>query len=360
MPDVSVFFRILPLLAAALLSGCGSAPASGGERPGRLTDLPDGRKLNLVCAGRGAPTVLLESGFGANAGAWYKVQPTLASKTRVCAYDRAGYGFSDPGPDPRDGAAAARDLDSALTAARIDGPYVVVGHSAGGLYARLFAARRFGEVQGLVLLDPTVEQIAPQPGADGLGGMRARIERCRAAASAAPAPPDSDAAWRGCWGKTPSAQDLEVAHNPRSWANQLSELNEIYGRTSRDVMRIGALLNDVPAYVITASETAAGSPSVGQPPISAWELQHQRLSAGFRVGYQQTVLSGHLVMIDRPDVAIAATEAMIDAIRAKGPPPPLPPSEGQPTDAFGKPEGTPDAAAMLQGPLSRLRDLRLP
>lgn len=356
---------VVPLIAALLLAGCGSAPAAGGERPGKLVTLGDGRKINLQCAGRGSPTVILESGFGANAGAWYKVQPTLARQTRVCSYDRAGYGFSDPGPDPRDGAAAARDLDAALTAAGIEGPYIVVGHSAGGLYARLFAARRPGEVQGLVLLDPTVEQVARSPGADGLGRMRARLERCLAAASASPPPPDSDPAWKGCTGKEPSKHDLQVAHDPRMWRNQLSELNEIFGRTSRDVMRIGGLLNDVPAYVITASETAASAPQIPtQPPVSAWEFQHQQLSAGFRVGYQQTVLSGHLVMIDRPEIAISAVSTMIEAARAGSPPPPLPPSEGQVSDAFPKAE-TPgeaagEAAAALKGPLSRLRDLRLP
>lgn len=139
-----------PALAmmAIALAGC-SLPAkldaaAAESRPGRLAQLQDGRRLNLVCSGRGAPTVILESGFGATSGAWYKVRPALARGVRVCAYDRAGSGFSDPGPLPRDGAAIVRDLDQALTAAKIVGPYVLVGHSAGGLYARLFAARRPG------------------------------------------------------------------------------------------------------------------------------------------------------------------------------------------------------------------------
>ncbi|MGH6965185.1 MAG: alpha/beta fold hydrolase, partial [Phenylobacterium sp.] len=86
--------------------------------------------------------MLLESGFGAGAFAWGQAQPIVARTTRVCSYDRAGYGFSDPGPSPRDGAAIARDLDAALRRAGERGPFVIVGHSAGGLYARLFAARR--------------------------------------------------------------------------------------------------------------------------------------------------------------------------------------------------------------------------
>ena len=128
-------------MALSIAGGC--RPAVGAlagalDRPGEIVQLADGRKLNFRCAGRGAPTVLLESGFGADSRAWSKVQPTVAETTRVCAYDRAGYGFSDPGPLPRDGAAIARDLDQALTQAEILGPFVVVGHSAGGLYARLY------------------------------------------------------------------------------------------------------------------------------------------------------------------------------------------------------------------------------
>ena len=309
---------IVVLLAA--LAGCNGVaggPASAAVGPGQLVQLPDGRAVNLRCTGRGAPTVVLESGFGADSGAWVKVQPTLARETRVCAYDRAGYGYSDPGPLPRDGAAIARDLDQALEAAGAEGPYIVVGHSAGGLYGRLFAARRPGEVAGLVLLDPTVERHAPQPSGDGLDGIRRRLQRCNAAAEATPQPPLGDPAWSGCLSAKSSAHAVEIARRPATWRGQLSELDNLFGRTSDQVSRIGPLLSDVPTYVITASETAAAAPIIPfGPPISIWEASHQQIAAQSRHGFQTTVVSPHLVMIARPEVVVAAVRAMVTASRA--------------------------------------------
>ncbi len=317
-------------LAVALLGGCGDL--EGGARaqdaqPGRLVTLEDGRRINLRCSGRGSPTVLLESGFGGGSGAWGKVQPALARTTRVCSYDRAGSGFSDPGPIPRDGSAIARDLDQALQNAEIEGPFIVVGHSAGGLSARLFAARRPGEVLGLVLVDPTLEARAP-PGRDGLNGIRRRVQRCLAATEARPPPPDGDPQWEGCIRDRAGAQGRIVGLRPETWRGQLSELDSLFGRTSEQVLRLGSLLDDIPAYVITASDTAASSPKVGlEQPQSLAELQHIRLALSFRPGWQRTVLSSHLVMNDRPEVVVEAARAMVAAARAGKPPEPLPASE---------------------------------
>ncbi|MBW8812459.1 MAG: alpha/beta hydrolase [Caulobacterales bacterium] len=317
----------LALAAAALLASCEASDSAAALSPGKGVRLPDHRTINFRCEGTGAPTVLLESGFGADSGAWFKVQPALARTTRVCAYDRAGYGYSDPGPLPRDGAAIARDLDQALVAARIDGPYVLVGHSAGGLYARLFAARRLQDVKGLVLLDPTVETHVADPANDGLEGIRNRVQRCLAAASASPQPPLEDPQWQGCIPARRDPHQIEVARRPDSWRNQLSELDAIFGRTSDQVMRMGDLLRPIPAYVITASDTAAAAQKLGYASQSLWELQHMRLAYSFDRGAQRTVLSSHLVMIDRPEVVIEAVQSMLAAIRAGRPPDDLPPSE---------------------------------
>jgi pimeloyl-ACP methyl ester carboxylesterase len=328
------------LALSLAVAGCSEGGAAAEQRPdaaGQLVSLPDGRHINLRCAGRGSPTVILEAGYGANASAWGRVQPALSRSTRVCAYDRAGYGFSDPGPLPRDGAAAARDLDQALEQAGVEGPYIVVGHSAGGLYGRLFAARRPGEVAGLVLLDPTVEQVVPTPGSgDGLDGIRRRVRRCLENAQAQPPPALSDAAWSGCVGRAPSEHDWAVALRPETWRNQLSELDSMFGRTSMDTMRLGDLLRAVPLYVITASDTANASTTVGygDHPQSVWELQHVRLAATSERGFQRTVLSSHLVMIDRPEVVVEAVLAMVRAARAQAPPEPLPPSEAAGAPGF--------------------------
>lgn len=334
------------LLALALLGGCQGdgllpAEAQAQQKPARLVKLEDGRAINLDCRGSGSPTVILEAGFGANAGAWSRVQPALARTTRVCSYDRAGSGYSDPGPTPRDGPAIARDLDETLAAAGIGGPYVLVGHSAGGLYTRLFAARRPGEVQGLVLLDPTPEQVVPTPGVnDGLDGQRRRVRRCLAAAQGTTPPSPEASEWIGCVGRTPSAHDWAVAKTPDTWRDQLSELDEMFGRTSAAVQRMGDLLHGVPAYVLTASDTANASEKLRYAGnASLWELRHVQLAGRFEHGSQRTVLSSHLIMIDRPEVVIEAVEAMVRAARAGTPPDPLAPSESPATgESFTNPE----------------------
>jgi pimeloyl-ACP methyl ester carboxylesterase len=152
------------LLGAALL---GLAAVGGGYQavgaafdrsahppPGRLVDV-GGHRLHLYCTGTGSPTVVLEALSGGATPLWGWIQPGIAEHTRVCSYDRAGHGWSDPVDHPQDGAEIATDLDTLLNRAGEAGPYVLVGHSIGGLYARMFAERRPDLVAGMVLLDAT-------------------------------------------------------------------------------------------------------------------------------------------------------------------------------------------------------------
>jgi pimeloyl-ACP methyl ester carboxylesterase len=123
--------------------------------PGQMVDV-GGYQLHLNCTGAtvdGSPTVILENGLGSTSAAWALVQPEVAKKTRVCSYDRAGMGWSDSSPEPRDAQHIARELHALLQNAKIAGPYVVVGWSIGGLYARGYAGQYGNEVTGLVLID---------------------------------------------------------------------------------------------------------------------------------------------------------------------------------------------------------------
>jgi pimeloyl-ACP methyl ester carboxylesterase len=101
------------------------------------------------------PTVILEGGAGLGSVTWGWIQPRVAEETRVVAHDRAGVGWSDRGPEPRDAEQIATELHAALHAAGLGGPYVLVGHSFGGLFVRVFADRHPDAVAGLVLVDPT-------------------------------------------------------------------------------------------------------------------------------------------------------------------------------------------------------------
>ena len=146
------------VLAGALLMAATALaqPIDIGPAPGRLVDIGR-RRLHLTCSGSGAPTVVIEAGASAFAIDWTLVQPAAARARRVCAYDRAGSGWSDPRPDVETPARIVADLHALLAAAGERPPYVLVGHSAGGLYVRLYQLDYPTEVVGLVLVDPATE-----------------------------------------------------------------------------------------------------------------------------------------------------------------------------------------------------------
>jgi pimeloyl-ACP methyl ester carboxylesterase len=120
--------------------------------PGQLVDV-GGHRLHLNCVGSGTPTVILESGLGEPAAYWGWISAALAHDTKVCAYDRAGRGWSDPASVPQDGVAVAADLHILLDRGHVSGPFVLVGHSSGAQYVRIFAGRYPEQVAGMVLLD---------------------------------------------------------------------------------------------------------------------------------------------------------------------------------------------------------------
>lgn len=151
---------VLPVIAVLLVVsiGGGAATILSAVRPsdtletGRMIDI-GGRQLYIECHGTGGPAVVLQAGMGGSAADWSRVAPTAAASTTVCAYDRAGHGRSDTAADPQDGSAIAADLHVLLERAGVPGPYVLVGHSSGGPYMRVFAASYPDEVAGMVLLD---------------------------------------------------------------------------------------------------------------------------------------------------------------------------------------------------------------
>lgn len=136
-----------------------NAALDGYAKPGELVAVGTGRKLNMRCSGHGAPAVVLESGNMADSMAWFKVQPEIAQFARVCAYDRAGTGFSDGGPLPRSLDANADDLAALIAAAHIATPVILVGHSYGTNVVRRVAEKHPNDVAALVLLDPPPQNV---------------------------------------------------------------------------------------------------------------------------------------------------------------------------------------------------------
>ena len=231
-------------------------------------------------------------------------------------------GFSDPGPLPRTALRSRRDLDQGLKAAKIAGPYVVVGHSAGGLYARLFAARRRGDVVGLVFVDSSVEHQTERlvaifgPGAGSLDGIQRRVLRCLKAASdpqiaAGAEPPPAE-----CVPSTADAHTRVIGLRPDTWRTQISELDNLFSTTSDEVDRTGDLLQDIPAIVLTAGKADAAA-AADDPGAQAWQAFHRQLAGRFLVHDQRIVKSSHLMMIDRPEVVADAAIELVKAARKR-------------------------------------------
>jgi len=125
--------------------------------PGRLVDVGT-HHLHLRCSGAGQPAVVFDSALGGSSLSWTLVDPAVAALTRACVYDRAGFGWSEAGPLPRTAGRIADELEELLRSAAVPGPYVLVGHSYGGLVMRLFASRHPTRTAGLVLIEPAIPE----------------------------------------------------------------------------------------------------------------------------------------------------------------------------------------------------------
>jgi pimeloyl-ACP methyl ester carboxylesterase len=221
--------------------------------PGQLIDT-GGYRLHLRCLGAGSPTVILESALPAGSSVWGWIQPAIADTTRVCAYDRAGEGWSELGPEPRDAIQVAGELHTLLSTAGVDGPLILVGHSFGGLYTRVYAGRYPDQVVGMVLIDASHPDQWTRT-ADGAAIQR----RNQVAAAAAP--------WLARVGvlrlsgymqldpDLPPQQQVELrafTNGTRVWESDAAVFR-VVDQTMAEV-RAGGTLGSLPLIVLTATE----------------------------------------------------------------------------------------------------------
>ncbi len=144
----------LVFLAAGLSSGVNALllHRERASMPGKLTSV-GGHSMRIECTGSGSPALILDAGLGNDGLIWSAVQPTLSQTTQVCSYDRAGMGWSDPVPPPRDADHIAAQLHALLQAAGLSGPIVLMGHSIAGMYIRDYASHYPEQVKGLIFVD---------------------------------------------------------------------------------------------------------------------------------------------------------------------------------------------------------------
>jgi pimeloyl-ACP methyl ester carboxylesterase len=297
--------------------------------PQTLVKIGARRRVNLLIAGEGSPTVIFAPGGGCSTLEWGRVQHPIAAKTRTVAFDYAGLGFSDPGPLPRTGSAIVDDLRAALKAAQIAPPYILAGWSLGGLYMRLFAFRYPEEVVGLVMVDPSSEHQGRrffEATGDGRFSPTsvetkkrrrtlARVERLARAGTLKPGTPEyAEFVGEPPPTLTPAVVAARVAQrtSPGFWRALRSESANMMGASSDEVAAARRPLGDLPLIVLTAGKAM---PMPGEPPDvlaarrKVWRTMHDEIAALSTRGEQRTVEdAGHGIQVERPDVVIAAIE----------------------------------------------------
>ena len=294
-------------------------------KPQTVAVLPDGRKLNFYCEGQGSPTAILESGWGTPSFTWAHVQADFAKTTRVCVLDRAGYGFSDPGPLPRDSAAGVADMHAALQAAHLGPPYILVGHSLAGFDARLYAYDYPREVTGLLLLDPPTEDLyrrTREPDED-VDGMR----KCMAIAKTRPLVPGAP---DGCVADpkkvfSPSASAAIkarfVAEQSRaSWfATLLSEDLAMVNQSADELAAARHPLGDIPLIVLQADTDcrAKGPPPKPDADGDAGRCAALDRQAGDSARGQHRIVAGsrHYIYLQKPQVVEDAFQEVVAGAR---------------------------------------------
>ena len=242
-----------------------------------------GRRLYIYCMGEGSPTVILEHGMATESGSWATVQQAVAQFTRVCAFDRAGRGTSDPAPTPRTSEDMVADLHALLANAGVPGPYILVGNSLGGFNARIFAHKYPDEVAGLVLVDSMHQD------------QFAQIEK--ALPPETPNDPEEFKAFRQSFTK----DYKDPAKNPEGF-DQLA---------SHEQGRAVTSLGDLPMIVLAASQfrMMIPDPRFGAFMQNMWhDLQRDLASLSTKGKFVAVEDSGHFIQIDKP-------QAVIDAIR---------------------------------------------
>jgi pimeloyl-ACP methyl ester carboxylesterase len=283
--------------------------------PGELVDI-GGVRLHLHCSGEGSPTVVLEAGTGPPASiVWTDVQPSIAEFARVCSYDRAGLMWSDQTSGPRDSRRIATELHALLSAADVPPPYVLVGHSIGGVHIRVFANQFSDEVAGLVLVDsshpdqrlrfPPELRRPTRVSAQirFLGPLLAQtgVLRLSGGLALGKLPPDVAA--------------ITNAYLPHSVPTLLAE-SEAQDESMLQAREAGAL-DSLPLIVLSAGRDPE-TPLQAQFRAVWAELQKELASLSSNADHRIVEDSDHFIQFDAPEAVIAAVRDVVMAVRTGG------------------------------------------
>lgn len=315
------------LLAAGLVNADPTGTAEPGIRiddpaylrPQRRIEVEPGRNLNLHCTGHGLPVVVLEAGLGDSSKSWGRVQPALAEQTTTCSYDRAGLGFSDPARRPGSSRNAVDDLHRLLQMAELPAPYVLVGHSYGGMHIRLFAGTYPGDVAGLVFVDPSHADLARglaviDPESDRRHWQY--VEDLRRCLQPEPYVDEQARRWRElCVGSAPPVYSAELAavenaqlQTPSRIAAWTSEMSEVWAASAAQVAGAPSAPRGLPIIVLSKSPGAQAANETAeqrQAKNALWARLHDDLAHLSDCGERRVVnASGHYIQLDQPNSVV--------------------------------------------------------
>ena len=293
--------------------------------PGQLVDV-GGYKLHIYCIGEGSPTVILEAAADMMSSDWAWIQPEISKHTRVCSYDRAGMGWSDPGPLPRDAKQITLELHTLLTNAGISGPYIMVGHSVGGLYERLYATEYPEDIVGMVMVDPGhPDMVTRIPELQAKDTSDASLVKTMRVLSYFGLPRLLGVGKNNAQG-LPSQQAAEVnafVSRPQHWATILDLMNST--SATYDEVRVTKSLGDMPLVVISANTAWF---TIGAPADDARKTLNDLQSeiAGLSTNNSHRIIDGatHGSLVHDQDDAQAVISAIEDVLASLETNQPLP------------------------------------
>ena len=307
---------VLVLLIAALAGFIYENVSEARDRrfnpmPGRLVEV-DGHKMHILCTGQGGPTVVLDSGLGDSFVSWRKVQPQIAEFTRVCSYDRAGLGYSEPRDEPRTSRMMASQLHALLQAANIEPPYVLVGHSMAGYDVRLYANAYPSEVVGMVLVDashPDQENRFPLE-LKAMEGSWSREQEFITYTL-----PFGIPRLFGFCDDDPVERAAEC--NSNSAREQVAEM-KAFPESAAQTAKIGSL-GSMPLVVLSHDPDRLNSelpPDIAKSTNQAWEKMQEEL-AHLSTRGTQTISknSSHYIQLDDPQLVISSVRNVVEQAR---------------------------------------------
>jgi pimeloyl-ACP methyl ester carboxylesterase len=286
--------------------------------PGQLVEV-GGHRLHVHCVGQGSPTVVLDAGLGAFSLDWGAVQPEIATTTRVCAYDRAGLGWSEPGPRPRSPQQFADELHTLLTNAGIQGPYVLVTHSISGKTARLFASQHPNLVAGMVLVDARHESVDDHLTPEQVAAENAQQQQFQDMIKWLTRFGLVRLLWAPAWpSMLPGSETLSPEGRTTIGVLQArpqqieSALAEGKGRMeSNSLLRTAAPLGDKPLIVLASAQSIDNLPF--------WK-EAQQVMTGLSSNSRLIIApGGHAVHFEQPALVVESIRQVVDAARTGQP-----------------------------------------